>query len=409
MDKVSTIIMSKIKIIEAGNELGLGGTENVIQLYSKFLNKDLFEVTVIGLYSGGERVKLIQDMGINVIILNGDLNRLAQLLKETDVFHWHGYGTLNQSLFNTIKENRPKLVIQTNVFGAYEYSPLYDLIDYDLYVSKMILIRRMEQDGHLNDNFNWKRKVLHNPIDIDLINSLTPGNSETQKFKYRHQLQDYFIIGRIGRQDNAKFDLITLDAFAEFSRKIANARFLLVGATPQILAHAELLNITDKLIIFENTPDLKTLLLYYTVLDIFLAASKIGESFGIVIAEAMTIGIPVVTISTPTRDNAQIELVDNGQTGLVVERDIEKIVSALLVLYKDEKTRNKLSVLSKQKVAKEYKANNIIKSMEDLIFDHLNMPIPKLEKSLILDFSSEMINDYNNRCSDLWKPDTTID
>lgn len=400
--------MNKIKIIEAGNELGLGGTEYAIQLYSKFLNKDHFKVTVVGLHEGGPRVKLIQDMGIDVHVLNGDLVKLAGLLKETDVFHWHGSGMLNAELFNVVKENKPKLVIQTNVFGAYDHSSLYDVIDYDLYISQMILIRRMEQDSGLNDNFNAKRKVLPYPVDVDLIADLLPDNNEIQDFKELHKIHDCFIVGRIGRPDNAKFDIITLDAFAAFADKVENARFLLVGVTPKILAYAETLNITDKLIIFENTPDLRTLLLYYNAIDIFLAISEFGESFGMVIAEAMTSGIPVVTVSTPTRDNAQIELVDNAKTGLVVERNKEKIVSAMLFLYHDRKEILKLSVSSKQKITKEYKADNIVKSLENLIFSHLKVPIPGIERSLVKGFSPDMAHDYMNRCSDLWSDSAII-
>ena len=46
--------MKKIKIIEAGNDSGLGGTACTIQLISKFLNKDNFEVTVAGVKEGGD-------------------------------------------------------------------------------------------------------------------------------------------------------------------------------------------------------------------------------------------------------------------------------------------------------------------------------------------------------------------
>jgi len=400
-------LMDKIKIIEAGNEIGLGGTEYVIQLYSKYLDKEHFEVLVIGVHKGGERVKLIEDLGIEVAILNSDMTLLAKLLKETDVFHWHGDGTLNPAIFDVVKANRPRMVIQTNVFGAYHPSPLYDTIDYDLYVSKMILIRRMYTDQNQENSYYSKRKALHNPIDTDHINSLMPSNNQLQQFKKENDLLDYFIIGRIGRADEGKFDFITLDGFAEFAKSIPNARFLLVGATLSMVKYAEALGITNKLIVFENTPDLKQLLFYYRSMEILLAASRIGESFGMVIAEAMTAGTPVLTISTPYADNAQVEIVDNGKTGLVVERSIEKIAAALQYLYHQENVRVSLSIAAKQKVENEYKANRIVKSLEELIYHHFQRPIPYQEKSLLTDFSQEIINDYIYRCSDLWEPTET--
>ncbi|MBB5637802.1 glycosyltransferase involved in cell wall biosynthesis [Pedobacter cryoconitis] len=397
--------MKKIKIIEAGNELGLGGTEYTIQLISKFLNKENFEVTVLGIKEGGARVKLIQDLGINVVVLNGDLTRFAALLQGADVFHWHGDGSLNPAVFNIVKANKPKLVLMTNVFGLYDHSEFYDLIDYDLFISKMILVRRMYADRYLKDNFASKRKVLPYPVDVKHINSFLPSVNQVKAFKRKNNLQDFFIVGRIGRVDNAKFDLITLDGFAEFAKKVSNARFLLVGATTEILLHAKSLDISDKLIVFDTTPDLDKLMWYYGAIDVFLAASKIGESFGMVIAEAMAAGVPVVTISTPDRDNAQIELVDNGQTGFVVERNKNKIANVLAFLYEDEKIREILGESAKRKVAKDYRADKIVRSLELLIYNHLNIPIEPREKSLILDYSQGMVNDYINRCSDLWEPE----
>ena len=393
--------MNKIRIIEAVNQLGLGGTEYAVQLFSKFLDKDRFEVTVIGLLNGGERVRLIENLGIKVILLNGDLIKLGQLLQETDVFHWHGNGSLDPKLFQVIKANKPKIVIQTNVFGQFDNSPFYDVIDYDLYISKMILVRRMKLDNKLQNNYASKRKVLPYPVDTDHINSLLPAEAEVNSFKKANNLQDKFIAGRIGRSDDHKFDLMTLDGFAEFAKKNEAARFLLLGSTPKISAHAASLGISDKIITLSTTSDLRQLLVYYKAMDVFLAASSIGESFGMVLAEAMTCGTPVVTISTEKRDNAQIEVIDNDRTGFVVKRDRKKIAAALTQLYQYPQERLKLSTASKQKISKDYKADKIVRSLEDLIYKHLGIPLPEDEKTLVVDYSKTLVNDYIKRCIDL--------
>lgn len=394
--------MERIKIIEATNELGLGGTEYVIQLYSKYLNKNHFEPLVVGLYAGGERVRLIEALGVPVIILNGDLHQFGALLKETDVLHWHGAGMIELQVLNTIKQSKPKVVIQTNIFGLYYHSPLYDVIDYDLYVSKMILIRRMMEDRYLTITFPEKRKVLYNPVDTEEILKLKPAADLVQHFKKDQQLEDNFIIGRIGRADNNKFDLITLDGFAEFARHVPKVKFSLVGSTPEIIAHAAHLGITDKLITFPNTPDLKQLMMYYSLIDVYLAASTMGESFGMVIAEAMTAGIPVVTINSPDRDNAQIELVDNRKTGFVVNRDPFEIASALSYLYHHQNLRDTYGNAGRLKVIKEYNAEHIVGSLENLIFNHFQLPIKNQLGTLLKDFSLPMVHEYMQRCSDVW-------
>ncbi|MCX2482115.1 glycosyltransferase [Pedobacter sp. MR2016-24] len=393
--------MKKIKVVEAVNQLGLGGTEYALQLFSKFLDKDLFDISVVAFLSGGERVNLIEALGIKVIVINGDYDKMAEILRETDVFHWHGNGLLDHNLFNIIRNNRPKVIIQTNVFGLYEDSPFYDLIDYDLYISKMILVRRMNLDRNLQDNFISKRKVLPYPVDVDHINSLAPDDNKLLAFKNQHNLNNYFIIGRVGRADDQKFDLITLDGFASFSKKVNNARFLLIGITPRIRKHAEELGISEKLIIFDTTSNIQELLYYYKTMDVFLAASQIGESFGMVMAEAMTVGTPVVTISTEERDNAQIEVVDNEQTGLVVKRNKKNIAAALMFLYNDKNKHAELSAASKLKIDTAYKAQKIVESLEHLILSHLQIPVSG-RNTLITPLSKDTILDYHSRCANLY-------
>ena len=397
--------MNKIKVLEIVNQLGLGGTEYALQLFAKFLNKEHFEVIVISLIKGGERLQQLQDLGIKVIVFNGNFAKLAPYVQLADVVHWHGGGSLDSELFQVLEKHKPRLVIQTNVFGIYDASPLYKLIDYDLFISNMILIRRMEMDKNLDDNFNRKRKVLSYPVDVDHINELLPTNKELDDFKTSHELHGNFIVGRIGRPDNQKFDFITLDGFAKFAKKTTNTKFLLAGATVEMIAHANSLGITDKLVIIENTVELKTLLIYYKAMDVFLAASQIGESFGMVIAEAMTVGTPVITISTENKDNAQIELMDNEISGIVVKRSRTAIARALKYLYKTPEARIKLSKNSKAKIEKDYKAQKIVRSLEQLILTNFNRPINRYtDESLLKDYSQEMVDDYEKRCQDIYRP-----
>ncbi len=70
-------------------------------------------------------------------------------------------------------------------------------------------------------------------------------------------------------------------------------------------------------IILEATVDAGELRLTLSALDAVLHTSSIGESFGYGIAEPMNLGKPVITHSTPWSDQAQIELVREGECGFV--------------------------------------------------------------------------------------------
>jgi glycosyltransferase involved in cell wall biosynthesis len=390
----------RIKIIECANQLGLGGTEYALQLYCKYFDKEKFEVIVIGLLNGGPRAELIKQMGIKVEILNGDLERFKEHLTNADVLHWHGAGDINKELFEIIAQNKPKLFLQTNVFGYYTKTPLYNLIDFDLFISKMILVRRMAIDGV---KYEHKRKVLPYPVDVDFLNSadMLANADEVVDFKVKNNIQNNFIVGRIGRADDHKFDLITLEGFKEYTKINPMAKFLLVGATQNMISYARKLGINDKLLVFENTSDLKTLLLYYKAMNVFLAASNIGESFGMVMAEAMAVGTPVVTISTPNKDNAQVEVVDNMITGIVVPRLKGHIAAALNEIATNKELASDFSEQSKQKIYNSYKAQNIVNSIEQLILKHFNQS-NRLKDSLIVDWNVSLKDEYDLRCKNVY-------
>ncbi|WP_256010779.1 glycosyltransferase family 4 protein [Desertivirga xinjiangensis] len=399
----------KIRVVEAVNQLGLGGTEYALQLFAKYFDKDIFSVCVVAIHKGGERVQLIKDLGIVVEILHDDLNRFAEILEETDVLHWHGSGDMDERLFEVIKGNKPRLVIQTNVFGGYDHSPLYEVIDYDLYVSKMTLVRRMQVDGSLGLIFANKRKILPNPIDTEYIQGLIPDDSEVEKFKAQYGLIEKFVVGRVGRADDNKFDLITLDAFAHFLKRNFKSKFLLVGATEKMLNHAAALDILDSLVILETTSDLRQLLTYYKAMDTFLAISNIGESFGMVIAEAMLVGVPVLTVSTPDKDNAQIELVDNGISGLVVSRSVSSISDGLKFLYSNPRYRSRLAVKARAKVLNNYSASDIVKSLELLILDKFLDKNALNAESKAIAWHKSLTAEYQNRCRNLFKASNVLD
>ena len=79
----------------------------------------------------------------------------------------------------------------------------------------------------------------------------------------------------------------------------------------------------------------------YSSLDCFLHAARIGESFGMVLAEAMLCGCPVVTASRPFKDNSQVEVVGHLKGG-VVARSAKSLATALRAFRFDPGIRQQL-------------------------------------------------------------------
>jgi hypothetical protein len=58
---------------------------------------------------------------------------------------------------------------------------------------------------------------------------------------------------------------------------------------------------------------------YLAASDVMIHYARYGESFGYAIAEAALAGLPVIAQATPWGDNAQAELIRDGQTGFIVD------------------------------------------------------------------------------------------
>ncbi|MDP9227258.1 MAG: glycosyltransferase, partial [Actinomycetota bacterium] len=97
--------------------------------------------------------------------------------------------------------------------------------------------------------------------------------------------------------------------------------------------------------------------LCYGAMDVFLHASAIGESFGLVLVEAMLGERPVITLSTPAKDNSQLEVVGHGRGGLVVT-DRATMVEAMEMLMADPLLRERLGKEAAESARRRYDVEN---------------------------------------------------
>jgi hypothetical protein len=95
--------------------------------------------------------------------------------------------------------------------------------------------------------------------------------------------------------------------------------------------------------------DFDRLAAIYTAGDLMLHMADWGESYGYTIAEAMQLGLPLVTQSTPWGDNAQVELVEHGRTGFVCST-CRGAVDALLRLARDQKLCRQLGAAAVERI-----------------------------------------------------------
>ena len=127
------------------------------------------------------------------------------------------------------------------------------------------------------------------------------------------------VIGRVGEPFEGKWHPYLIAVFRRVAIEREDAFLLLVGAPASITTAVEDLEppIRARCRLVSPTPEDRQLRSYYSVMDVFLHIAAIGESFGMVLAEAMLCGTPVVTLATPYGDNAQCEIVEHPDSGFV--------------------------------------------------------------------------------------------
>ena len=88
------------------------------------------------------------------------------------------------------------------------------------------------------------------------------------------------------------------------------------------------------------------------------------ESFGLVLIEAMSYGIPCVSYTSAQGAN---EIIDDGKNGyLIKDRNEDEMISKIDLLINDEKLRKKLGKEARVK-SKLYSKENVLKSWNKLI------------------------------------------
>ena len=101
---------------------------------------------------------------------------------------------------------------------------------------------------------------------------------------------------------------------------------------PELKELTAQLGVSDRIHWLGNVPDPKSLL---QASDVFLLAS-VGEAFGLVLAEAMACGVPVVG----SRSGSLPEVVDDGRTGLLATPlDASSFADAIERLAKNDELR----------------------------------------------------------------------
>lgn len=358
-----------MKILEVVNSLGLGGTERTAVNFSIGLTNKGCEVTVFAL-KGGVRQKELEEYHISVILgLEGLKQKSVQWVPDVIHIHNHGIDSCIQRIICDLYPN--SYICEQNVFGV---PSNYSKLDCSFQLSKWSkwnFINRRIKAG-------YKIETLPNPINS--ANFYPVNLHERNDFRNKYNIPlDSIVLLRIGQPIVAKWNIKIIDAFVDLIKKYNNLFLLCVGAPQNIIDYSEKKKVFSNILFIDKITSDEDLRVCYSSCDIFLHMARIGESFGIVLLEAMLCGTPVVTINTPYCDNAQSEVVGHMVGGIVANR-YNGILYAISKLIEDKELYAELVINGRLSAIKRYELEYVTESFLSYIKEKdSNKPIRNIK------------------------------
>ena len=315
-------------------DLDYRGSQRVAQNYSIGMKHLGHDVKVLTLNALGPRAQELERADIQCSCLAADTAALDYMVGwKPDVVHVHRPGLFDPDFTRVLLRLRTAtdpVIIETNFFSRVDYGLADGVIDVHLHLTKWCLWKWQQ----------WSRVLNYRPMATIVPNSVISQSFfrapaiEVAGQKQRMGIpQQDFVFVRIGASSEAKWHPMIVDAFAETHRRIDTVSLLLIAPPPSICAKVDALpeNVRAKVFSVPKIDNDSLLRLLYSCGDVMLHAARIGESFGMVLVESLLCETPVITLSTPTRDNSQTEVVQHRRSGVVVN-DGRAFVNAMMEL-----------------------------------------------------------------------------
>ena len=365
----------RVRVLHVLKSLGLGGTEKVAQQFVRHLDHARFE-TAVHSPVDGPRAEQIRAEG-SATFIGMDLGRALAVFRP-QIIHLHRAGWPEPDFMRPVRNHaakHPVAVVETNVFGRHDPSPSGRIIDTHLFVSHFCAQRFARHTGIAAQGPRYG--VLYNPVDTDFFaaalpdgpTALLPGcaaltDGATSPANGLAALPNGCaaaspVLGRISRADPGKWSALALDILPLLARDVPNFRCRIVGGIAQAEAFVRQHGLARQVEFLPPLCNDAQLAEFYGGLSVLAHANDAGESFGLVIAEAMACGLPVVTHpSAGERDNAQLELVEHGVTGLVAHT-AEEYAACVRRLFQNPQQARAMGLAGRAKAQKLYRAQDV--------------------------------------------------
>jgi len=354
-----------------------GGVERRRLSLAKYLDKDKYQLKIIGTHKSGLIAEQIEENGVEIIEI-GDFK---------SPFHWEKHKKVQK----IIDKFKPHIIHG----GVYEGVTMAAVNGWIKKVPIIILEEtsdpqnRSGKANFLLRVFSWaadkfiaiapnvadylKYVAKVNPNKVVTINNGVEiprevSQEEIAKLKLKLGISENdFIIGSVGRlfNDHKKFTDI-VEAIAILS-EYPNVKLMIVGSGPDeelIREKSRSLDVESRVIFtgyqFDTAP-------FYQVMDVFCIASQ-REGFGLVAAEAMLHKLPVIATKVGGLQNVVVD----HETGIMVEPNAPEVLStAIRKLYENTGLCKQYANNGYKRAIENYTEKRYVQDVENLYLELL--------------------------------------
>lgn len=357
-----------LRLIHLIHSLGSGGAENGIVNLVNHHDEHKFVTAICVFNGGGELTERVNRKKTEIFELdkkNGNdpslIWKLIQLFSiwKPDIVHTHSWGTLCEGVIAAKISGIPVIVhgehgtVQMKWHNRFIQKLFWNAVKKVLSVSDMHKRRLISDIGFPQG----KIEVIYNGVDTNKFRKVKkPVNYEI----IPGFIPKGIVISTIGRLMPVKNQAMLIDAFANVFAKYPDTVLLIAGDGPlkndlQHQVHA--LKISEAVHFMGIRSDIDDVL---RMSDIFVLPSK-SEGMSNTILEAMSTSLPVVA----TRVGGNIELVIEGETGILIPSDNRLVLEqSLLYLIDHPLTRKKMGEAARKRISSNYSIHTMVKNYE---------------------------------------------
>ncbi len=204
---------------------------------------------------------------------------------------------------------------------------------------------------------NGKVITIYNPIDTDYFKQVMDKDAKTTMPPQLREFQ--FIVGTAGRVNPRKNLEMLIEAAKQVSEEVPTVGFMIVGKAEgaaekiyyhQLTAMIHKLDLKERVIFTGQMQDMR---LAYSQMDLCCLLSH-SEGFGRVLAEAQSMGVPVIGVKVGGIPEAMVE----QKTGLLIAANNATALSdAILKLVAEPSVRQDMAVAAREHACSRFSAS----------------------------------------------------